>query len=157
MTSWVINIVGMVFIGVILEVILPSGKTNSFIKSVFAIFLLYIIVLPLPKLFNKGIHLNNTSATVIDLNYLININLTKVNKLEDDIVKELDKNGYKNVSVVINANIYGEVLIINKVYIDLYNMVLKDKDKHININNNIKNIVKTITDVKEGDIVIYER
>ena len=39
MKSWILNIVGIVFIGVIIEIILPDGKSNTFIKHIFNIFM----------------------------------------------------------------------------------------------------------------------
>ena len=93
MTGWILNIVGMVFIGVMLEIILPSGKTNGFIKSIFAIFLLYTIISPLPQLFNSELNLN-TNATVIDDNFIISLNLEKVSALENSIFEMLAQNGF---------------------------------------------------------------
>lgn len=155
MSSWIVNIIGMVFVGVILEVILPTGKTNAFIKMVFAIFLLYVIVMPLPKLFNGAINLNNSTATVTDTNYLINLNLQKVSMIENEIIKKLAENGFEEVSVIISSNIYSENLEVHKIHIDLINLVLKNKDKHININKEITNIITSIINIKEENILIY--
>lgn len=155
MTGWIINIIGMVFIGVILEVILPTGKTNAFIKMVFAIFLLYVIVMPLPKFFNGTINLNNTNATVTDTNYLISLNLQKVSALENQIIKKLSEEGFEGVAVIVSSNIYSEQLEVNKIHVDLVNLVLKNKDKHININKEITNVITSIINIKEENILIY--
>lgn len=50
MTSWLLSIVGVVFLGVMIDVIAPSGKTNSIIKTMFAIMLIYVVLSPIIKL-----------------------------------------------------------------------------------------------------------
>lgn len=154
MTGWIINIVGMIFIGVVLEIILPNGKTNTLIKSVFAIFVLYVIVSPLPTLFSKNLNLKPVDNNN-NLNYVISLNLSKISALEDDISNDLKKNGFENVNVIVSANIYKPEFIINKIYIDLYNLVLKNKDEHINTYEEIKQIVLKRVSVNEEDIIFY--
>ncbi len=155
MTSWILNIVGMVFVGVVLELVLPNGKTSTFIKSVFAIFVLYVIVIPLPQLFHSSLSLNNNSATITDANFLMNNNLNKLKALEIGMVETLTQKGFENVSVVISANIYAQELEVNKVYVDLVHLVLKNKDKHINTHEEIKNIILTMVSVNGEDIIFY--
>ncbi len=36
MRGWILSIVGIVFIGVILDIILPDGKTSKYIKHIFS-------------------------------------------------------------------------------------------------------------------------
>lgn len=47
MTVYILSIVGVVFLEAILDQILPEGKLSTIIRSVFAIFLLYIILKPI--------------------------------------------------------------------------------------------------------------
>jgi hypothetical protein len=155
MYNWILNIVGMIFVGVILDVVLPNGKTNTLIKTIFGIFILYVIVSPLPKIFNHNISLTNNNSTIIDQNYLINVNLSKLTELENEITTTLSKNGFDNVSVVVDANIYSEQLIINKVYVDVVNLVLNSGGKHINIYKDITNLIIAITNIKEEEIIFY--
>ena len=90
MKSWILNIVGIVFIGVIIEIILPDGKSNTFIKHIFNIFMLFVIVAPITKIVNNGLsYINNTVE--MDNQYIYQINLEKINSLEVDIKNELAK------------------------------------------------------------------
>lgn len=155
MSGWLLNIVGMVFISVLLEIVLPSGKTNSFIKMVFGIFVLYVIVSPLPKIFNKNINLLGTSASRVQTNFLITLNLDKISALEKNITEGLNEAGFKNVSVVVSANVYGEQFNVQKIYIDLINLVLNKSDKHININKEMYLVVLKYVDILEEDVVFY--
>ena len=54
MTAWLLSIVGVVFLGVMVDIISPSGKTGGFIKSMFAIFLIYVVITPIVKLAKNG-------------------------------------------------------------------------------------------------------
>ena len=54
MSAWLMSIVGVVFLGVMIDIITPEGKTNAFIKSIFAVFVVYIIVSPIVTMFNKN-------------------------------------------------------------------------------------------------------
>lgn len=54
MTSWLLSIVGVVFLGVMIDVIAPSGKTNSIIKTMFAIMLIYVVLSPIISLIGTG-------------------------------------------------------------------------------------------------------
>lgn len=50
MTEWLMSIVGVVAIGVLLDILLPSGEINKYIKGVFGIVVVFVIIIPLPKL-----------------------------------------------------------------------------------------------------------
>ena len=53
MSAWLMSIVGVVSLGVLLEILLEDGQTSKYIKGVFAIAVVLVIVAPLPKFFNK--------------------------------------------------------------------------------------------------------
>lgn len=62
MTEWLMSIVGVVAIGVLLDILLPSGEINKYIKGVFGIVVVFVIIIPLPKLI-KGDFINFFDAT----------------------------------------------------------------------------------------------
>ena len=41
---WILSIIGVVMIGVLVEIILPEGKTNTLLKSVVAVASIFIII-----------------------------------------------------------------------------------------------------------------
>ena len=49
MTSYILSIVGIVFLGVLVDVIMPDGEMNKYVKGVFSIIALCVIINPLPK------------------------------------------------------------------------------------------------------------
>ena len=77
MSGWLLNIIGIIFVGVLFEIILPDGKTNSFIKHVFTIFLLFTIISPISSFINNNFTLN-TDVDVVDENFIYVTNLNKI-------------------------------------------------------------------------------
>lgn len=55
MAGWLMGIVGVVALGVLLDILLPSGEINKYIKGIFGIVVVFVIVAPLPKLFDKNV------------------------------------------------------------------------------------------------------
>ena len=53
MSVWIMSVVGVVCLGVLLDIIVPDGEINKYIKSVFSIVTVLVIVAPLPLLINS--------------------------------------------------------------------------------------------------------
>ena len=52
-SSWILSIAGIVIISVIVELILPEGSINKYIRSIFSFLVVFVIVAPLPALVGK--------------------------------------------------------------------------------------------------------
>lgn len=156
MSAWILSIVGVCFIGVIFDVIVPEGKTNGFIKSMFAIFLLFVVVSPLPKLFNKTIDISTSGGIEIDNNFIYNINKAKIESLENDIENMLEKKGFSNVNVSISANLYESELTVLKVYVNIKNLVILNGNENIDKYKGISEVVLEYLNVSKEDIVFYD-
>ncbi len=154
MLSWLLNIVGIVFIGVILDVVLPDGKTNHFIKHVFSVFMLFVVVSPVSNWVSSAFNVE-VSSGVTDSNFLYVTNLEKINALEKDIVSEIESGGISNVSVIINGNVFEEVLTINSVYVDVSNAVSENNLTRSEVKDFVLDKILINVDVVKEDIVFY--
>lgn len=152
--SWLLNIVGIVFIGVILDVVLPNGKTNQFIKHVFSVFMLFVVVSPVSNWVSSAFNVE-VSSGVTDSNFLYVTNLEKINALEKDIVSEIESGGISNVSVIINGNVFEEVLTINSVYVDVSNAVSENNLTKSEVKDFVLDKILINVDVVKEDIVFY--
>lgn len=124
-SSWLLSIAGVVILSVLAELVLPEGQINKYTKVIFSFVILLVIIMPLPKLFQKDFDINkyfNSSENVLQEDYLYQLNLDKLTALNKDIAQELDDVGLENVVVSINANILTETLEIYGVYVDLSNL-----------------------------------
>lgn len=51
--AWIISIVGVICLGVLLEIVLPEGKTAKYVRGAFSLLVLFVMISPLPALINK--------------------------------------------------------------------------------------------------------
>ena len=78
MVSWVLSIAGMAFLGVVIDTIIPNGKMCGFIRGIFSIFLMYIIINPLPQLFNQKINVDAEYVYEENTGFLEKFNSKKI-------------------------------------------------------------------------------
>lgn len=53
MSEWIISIVGVIMLGVLLEIVLPEGKMSKYVRGAFSLLVVFAIAAPLPALFGK--------------------------------------------------------------------------------------------------------
>ena len=158
-SSWILSIAGIVIVSVLVELVMPEGQMNKYIKSVFSFIIVLVIILPLPKILNKEINLSSQIAyeeIKIQDNYIYNINLSKISTLTKDINNDLIKQGYNNINLSISANLNDEKMEYRAIYVNLRNLVISDENKHkniIEIKEEIKEIIKKHLTIGE---VIFE-
>ena len=160
MTSYILSIVGIVFLGVLVDVIMPDGEMNKYVKGVFSIIALCVILSPLPKLFGKNIDfdsaLYDTTASSIDLDFLEATQKQMKNQLEITLRSRFKDSGFDNVEVDILSEMSNYKFNIKKVIIDIKNMVINQNMAHINKYVEIIEITQKYLNVEESDIVINE-
>lgn len=50
MSTWLLSIVGVVSLGVLIEIIMPEGEHSKYIKGIFSLVVVFVIISPFPKL-----------------------------------------------------------------------------------------------------------
>lgn len=156
MMEYVLSIAGVVFLGVMLDVISPEGKMNTFIKSIFSLFLLFVMTSPIVNLVSKNSlsKLFNTEITLQE-EYLSEVNNQILNEYEHKLIKMIETKGILNVDVEITGNMTEENRSVEKVVVNTQNMVLINSDKHINKYEVITECVEEILGVGR-EVIIYE-
>jgi len=159
-TAYILSIVGIVFVGVLIDIIMPDGKMNNFVKGVFGLVVLLVIITPIQKVFNPNFSLENffydTTATTIDNDFIEATNKQIKKELENTLVAKLEKADFSNCIVTIDCNLSANEMEIKKVYIDISKMVINANMVHINKYNEIKEVAKNYLNVEESDVVINE-
>ena len=147
-SSWIISIAGIICISVIVELILPEGQMNRYIKGIFSFIIILVIILPIPKLLNSNIDFskifNYDNNLIVDEDYLYQLNLNKVNSYKEDIEKEIENSGYKNVSIYINCNIFENKMEFKSITVDLTSLVITENAEHKDITKIKQDITKII-------------
>ena len=155
-SSWVLSIVGIVILTLIVDIILPEGQTNKYIKSVFAVITVFVIALPIPSLFNGDIDiggvLKNEQAGVIDTAFIENLMQERASVVKDELLKEYKANGIDNVEVEISYK--ADVKFnIEKIFINVKNSVIVGSDKNINIKEKVLSITINLLDISDENVV----
>ena len=160
LNSYVLSIVGVVFLGVLVDVIMPDGEMNKYVKGVFSMLALFVIMSPVQKLFNKDFSLENmfydNTSIAVDSDFLEATTKQMKKQCESVLIARLKDAGFDDVDVEILAEMSNYEFQIKKVIIDISKMVIIDDGEHINKYAEIKAIVLENFDVEESDVIINE-
>ena len=149
MNEWLIGIVGVVFLGVMLDIIYPSGKTNKFCKGIFGVFVIYVILSPLLKIKSIEFDMN---ANSIYLNTFADL---RKDSIGSQIETSLGVLRFQGVDVEIDGNIEDNEFVIDNIYVDITNLVLSENLANINKYEVITSEIKKITEIDDSRIIIY--
>lgn len=161
-SSWILSIAGVVCLSTIVELILPSGQMNRYIKAIFSFIIIFVIIMPIPKLLKMNINLDKNfieQEIPVQEDYLYQLNLNKLMKIKEETEEELQVKGYKNVIVSLNADIFVEKIEIKSINVDITRLVISDKLSHtsiVDVRRDIAKIVQNHVDIEEGKIFFDE-
>lgn len=155
-SGWVLSIVGVVIITAIVEIILPEGNLNKYIKGFLVIFTVFIMISPITNISIDNIFSDNKYEISLDDTFLEEINEEKADEYNLIIKNKLLSSGYDGVEVEVAIVNNGGMLKINTIFVDLSKVVLNGKIENIDIYNNIKNIIRSVVDINLEDIVFNE-
>lgn len=158
--AWILSILGVVIIGVIIDLVLPSGKMNKYVRSIFSAVTVLIIVLPLPNLFKNGCNtdsfLYNTDVP-LQQNYIDYTARMKENALLRGLYAALKEDGITASEIKIEGDFTQVVPVIEKVSVNLSQVVIVGQSEHINKYKLIQSKVSEYLAVDEDIILIYEQ
>ncbi len=153
-SMWILSVAGIVVISVLLELVLPEGQINKYVKSIFSFIVLLVIILPLPKLFNKDFSIDNifqSQEVSLQEDYLHELNISKLSAIKLSLDDEFEDMGYGNIEISISASVLQEELEIYTIFVDLSDLVICENAEHKDIIDIKKDITKVIT---ENELVI---
>lgn len=157
MNGYVLSVLGIVVAGIFIDIIIPSGAINKYIRSIYSIFVVAVLVSPIMSLLNKA---NKFSFTYED--YKLNENILsyiykkRTETFQEDIEKQLASDGFANVDIVLNFSLENDVMLFTSCQVNLKNLVISKDKQHINKYEYIRDIVQTNTNLKDEEIIINE-
>ena len=101
MAAWLGSILGVVVVGVVIELLTQDRRMGNFIRSIYGFIVFLVIVTPLPKLFKAdwwSTHVDNL------INTEMLTNLTQ-NSRQTQVVQILRVKGYDQAIVTVTDNI----------------------------------------------------
>ena len=150
LSAWVLSIAGVAVLTVLVDLILPEGQTNKYVKGIFSFVMVVIIISPLPGLFNSNFSVSQifeTESTELQDDYIYQLNRNKLDNLEKLILKNLEEKGIVGVSINISANIFSYNMKIETVFVES----IKGNSK-----SEIIKSIRTYIAIKEEDIIFNE-
>ena len=158
MTGYLLSILGIVIAGVFIDIIVPTGTINKYIKGVYSIFVVAVLISPVIKILNKTNDLKITYEDYkINTNLLDYIHSQQVKLLEINIEKALEKEGFSKVDIILTFSIENDDLSYRSCQINLKNLVISKDKQHINKYEFIREIIKEHTMLGDEEIIFDVR
>ena len=150
---WAQQIIFAVIIGVIIQMLLPEGKSKKYIKIVIGVYVLFSVISPVVGK-NIDIDLENysleleTNTTINENNTEDSINEIYTTNLKQDIISKLQNKGYgcESVEIEVIENYEIEKITIKGIY------EMKEETE-----NEDKNTVSKVNEVIINDVQIGEK
>jgi len=157
MKAYILSILGIVVTSVFIDIIIPSGTISKYIKSIFSIFVVAILLNPLIKFLNQKQDFTiKYEEYIVDDKLLSYIHKAKTSATEKNIEKSLDEDGFDNVDIILNFSLENNVLTYKSCVVNLKNLVILADKQHINKYEFIKGFVREQTGLTDEEIIINE-
>lgn len=157
MSGYILSILGIVICGIVIDIILPSGVINKYVKSIFSIFVVAVILSPLINFINsnKEINLNFEEYEVQEniTNYIFS---ERIQAIESSIENDLSENGFKNIDIKITYSVESNELIIISCEVFLENAEISPDKSHINKYEFISETVNKYSTLGNEEIKFHE-
>ena len=138
-SSWILSIAGIICLSVLLELVLPDGQLNKYVKNIFSFVVIWVVIFPIPNLlknvnFNQDIFVQE--EILLQDNYLSKVENEKNESLIICVQEDLSKNGYDGVLISIKSKKDSKTTM----FVDLGSLVITGE----NVNKNILEIKEDI-------------
>lgn len=153
MKIWVLNLVGISLMGILIEILLPSGKTNKYIKGVLSLVTISVVISPIISIFTNQSAIKNffDQDIVVDEQFVASTNQSSNQREEKLIESMLESQGYKGVEINIIPSSDSQNKI-EFVKICTKNMVIDSENSNIDIKGKITSLVSKRLKIDVGKI-----
>lgn len=153
MKIWVLNLVGISLMGILIEILLPSGKTNKYIKGVLSLVTISVVISPIISIFTNQSAIKNffDQDIVVDEQFVASTNQSSNQREEKLIESMLESQGYKGVEINIIRSSDSQNKI-EFVKICTKNMVIDSENSNIDIKGKITSLVSKRLKIDVGKI-----
>lgn len=154
MSQWLLSITGVVLIGALVELLLTDSPMSKFVRSIYAFFILYVIVQPLPQFLRSASEMVEGDISLpLNTELIETINSQTVTSMERRLQNELESAGWTNILVVIETDKTASSFKIGRVFVNAYGAVITKPNNNIDMKKEITDIVRAVTGVDENKIL----
>ncbi|NLZ25503.1 MAG: hypothetical protein GX891_03485 [Clostridiales bacterium] len=129
MGTYLISVTAVVCLGVLLDIILPDGQMNKYVRSVFSLIVVLVLIAPLPQLLKKPLNfeigIDDTIGDVIDDEFADSLNRYALTQKSIELQSVLMSEG---IDATISAERKNGEL---KIYVKINTEVLSGNDRNI--------------------------
>ena len=161
MGAWLMKITGVIALSTLSSLLIPNGQTKKYVKGIFALITLFVLVSPLPKLLKSDFlgfpnAFDTVSELEIDETFLYGVATNAYKTQERNIEKFLKEKGIEaKVKFVVKSETSSEIDYVNVILSD--KSFERDKSNSIDIGA-LKNEISKFSGVPEDKLrVFYER
>ncbi len=161
MGAWLLKITGVIALSTLSSLLIPNGQTKKYVKGIFALITLFVLVSPLPKLLKSDFSgfpnaFDTASELEIDETFLYGVATNAYKTQERNIEKFLKENGIEaKVKFVVKSETSSEIDYVNVILSDM--SFERDKSNSIDIGA-LKSEISKFSGVPEDKLrVFYER
>lgn len=147
--SWLLGLVGIAVLSVLVDILLPEGQTNKFIKGIFSLLVVFALISPLAKLKNADFDYSEIFASErIDVSesYLQKASEREQEILIADLTEMLETKGIKVEKIVLNLR-DGNINNIEKVSV---------QTTQTNLSEKVKELISARLAIDKSLITVYE-
>lgn len=159
LAAWITAIFVAVVIAIGAELLFSDTRMSKFIRSVTAIVILLVIVMPIPALVKNGFSIGDDDTAEnnmqLDESFIEFVDEKRINAVEAALVGELKNAGISGAAVKITRAGNGEKTKIVQVEINLADSVIDEKLGHINMNELAVTTVCKYLNIEKSKVVVY--
>lgn len=152
MSAWLLSITGIIVVGVLVELLLTDSVMSKFIRSIYAFFVLFVIVQPLPGFFGRQFDWNNQLE--YDWALIGTINANSVIAAQTRVETALRHANISNVIVTVTNVRDVPQFRIENVYINAWNAQYTGQTENINLQARIISIATAVLNVSADQITV---
>ena len=161
MGAWLLKITGVIALSALSSLLIPNGQTKKYVKGIFALITLFVLVSPLPKLLKSDFSgfpnaFDTAGELEIDETFLYGVVTNAYKTRERNIEKFLKEKGIEaKVKFVVKSETSSEIDYVNVILSD--KSFERDKSNSIDIGA-LKSEISKFSGVPEDKLrVFYER
>ena len=146
------TLVSVVFVAIILEFIIPNSSFNKYIKVVLGMVLINVVLASFIEF--KDSFSDDTDSILSSTLY--NINKAKLDSIMANITYLLKTQDLGDIEVEIECDLYSSSFNIDKINVDISNLVLNGDVSNIHIKDKIQKLILSASLVESNKVVFYE-
>lgn len=159
LAAWITAIFVAVVIAIGAELLFSDTRMSKFIRSVTAIVILLVIVIPIPALVKNEFSIGGDDTAEnnmkLDESFIGFVDEKRINAVEAALAGELKNAGISGAAVKITRAGNGEKTKIVQVEINLADSVIDEKLGHINMNELAVTTVCKYLNIEKSKVVVY--